>query len=64
MLALWSLWNKIKTNISKEEGQTAVEYTLLLALVALAIILANPSLRSSVSVIFSKVSSGLSSASA
>jgi pilus assembly protein Flp/PilA len=62
MLALWSLWNRIKTNLREEEGQTGVEYALLLALIALAIILANPNLRSVISSIFSNISSGLSSA--
>jgi Flp pilus assembly pilin Flp len=62
MLALWSLWNRIKLSFSDEEGQTGVEYALLLALIALAIILAQPNLRATISNIFSKVSSGLSSA--
>ena len=62
MLALWSLWNRIKTNVREEEGQTAVEYALLLALIALAIILAQPDLRASISNIFSYIGSGLSSA--
>jgi Flp pilus assembly pilin Flp len=62
MLALWSLWNQIKMRFSEEEGQTGVEYALLLALIALAIILAQPSLRQVIFNIFSKINSGLSSA--
>jgi len=62
MLTLWSWWNKLQTKIGDEEGQTAVEYTLLLALVALAIILAQPDLRDIIKKIFTAISSGLTSA--
>jgi Flp pilus assembly pilin Flp len=63
MLVLWSLWNRIKTRITDEEtGQTAVEYALLLALIALAIIAVNPTIRSSITRVFSQISSGLAGA--
>jgi Flp pilus assembly pilin Flp len=62
MLALWSLLSRIKTRITDETGQTAVEYALLLALIALAIIAVNPTIRSSITRVFSQISSGLAAA--
>lgn len=59
MLQLWMMWNNLKRIVREDAGQTAVEYTLLLALVALAIIATSPDIFSSVSTIWSKTMSGL-----
>lgn len=59
MLQLWMMWNNLKRIVREDAGQTAVEYTLLLALVALAIIATSPDIFSSVSIIWSKTMSGL-----
>lgn len=61
MLRLWLVWNNIKTRVREVDGQTAVEYTLLLALVALAIILTSPDVYESVETIWSRIMSGLGS---
>lgn len=59
MLQLWMMWNNLKRIVREDAGQTAVEYTLLLALVALAIIATSPDIFSSVATIWSKTMSGL-----
>jgi pilus assembly protein Flp/PilA len=59
-----TLWNRIKTGMREEAGQTAVEYTLLLALIALAIIVVSPTIRTNITAIFTSISSGLASGAA
>lgn len=44
---------------NKEEGQTMVEYVMLIVLVALAVFIASPSLTSAIMGVFSNTSSAL-----
>ncbi len=54
-----TLWNKVKMLFGEESGQTGVEYALLLALIALAIVAVTPAIRSDIQNIFSAISSGM-----
>jgi pilus assembly protein Flp/PilA len=58
-----SLFTKIKDFVREEEGASAVEYGLLVALIAVAIIGAVTALGGSLSGLFTTVSNTISSAS-
>jgi len=53
-----SLYLKMK-NFTNEEGQTVVEYCIMVGVVALAVIALNPSVTNAVSAFFSRTSSHL-----
>ena len=62
------MFDKLKTRIKalglyvkKEEGQTMVEYVMLIVLVALAVFLSSPTITSAVMGVFTKTSSLLAS---
>jgi Flp pilus assembly pilin Flp len=60
MLSLYVKYQNFKNRLTQEEeGQTIVEYALLIVLVALAIAAANPSLTSAIKGVFGKTSSVL-----
>ena len=50
---------QLKRFLRQEEGPTAVEYAIMLALVALAIALATPNIRSAVIAIFDATANAL-----
>jgi Flp pilus assembly pilin Flp len=52
-------WLKVKLAqlYSKEEGQTIVEYALIIVLIALAVLLASPSLTQAIIKVFTDTSS-------
>ncbi len=50
---------KIKNFMQEEEGQTIVEYCVMIGLVALAIIAASPSLTAAIQNFFTRVSTSL-----
>jgi Flp pilus assembly pilin Flp len=54
-----SLLKKMKPRIKRQKGVTVVEYALMLALVAISVALASPSIGSAVISVFSKASSVL-----
>lgn len=60
MLSLYVKYQNFKNRLTQEEeGQTIVEYALLIVLVALAIAAANPSLTSAIKGVFATTSSVL-----
>ncbi len=60
MLSLYTKYQILKHRLmNEEEGQTVIEYALLLVLIALALLAANPNITSQLSIVFSRVTSGL-----
>ena len=54
-------WLKAKlAELKKEQGQTFVEYVMIIVIVALAVYIANPNITSAVLGVFSSTSSALS----
>ncbi len=54
-------WLKAKlADFKKEQGQTFVEYVMIIVIVALAVYIANPNITSAVLGVFSNTSSALS----
>ncbi len=51
----------LQVYLKKEEGQTMVEYVMLIVLVALAVFLSSPTITSAVMGVFTKTSSLLAS---
>jgi Flp pilus assembly pilin Flp len=54
-----ALYTRIRNRFDDESGQTAVEYALMLVLVALAIAAATPSIGSAIANVFSAMASRL-----
>ncbi len=52
---------KLEQMLHMQEGQTMVEYVMLIVLVALAVFLASPSVTSAILGVFSRTSSALAS---
>ncbi len=53
-------WLKAKVSaLRKEEGQTFVEYVMIIVIVALAVYIANPNITSAILGVFSSTSSAL-----
>ena len=52
-----NLLNQMKRRIKRQKGVTMVEYALMLALVAISVAVASPSISSAVISVFSKASS-------
>lgn len=60
MLSLYTKYQILKDRLmNEEEGQTIVEYVLLIVLIALAVFAANPSLTSAITNVFLRVSQSL-----
>ncbi len=59
MLALYEKYLDLKSRLSEEEGQTMVEYVMLIVLVALAVFLLTPNIKSAILQVFSNTSSAL-----
>ncbi len=59
MLALYNRYLNLKSRLENEEGQTMVEYVMLIVLVALAVFLLTPNLKSAILTVFSNTSSAL-----
>lgn len=60
MLSLYTKYLNLKNKLTREEeGQTVIEYALLLVLIALAILAADPNITQRIKDIFSVVNSGL-----
>lgn len=60
MLSLYAKYLNLKDKLTREEeGQTVIEYALLLVLIALALLAANPNITSQLKLVFSRVTSGL-----
>lgn len=60
MLSLYTKYLTLKNKLTREEeGQTVIEYALLLVLIALAILAASPDITERIKDIFSVVNSGL-----
>lgn len=60
MFSLYAKYLDLKTRLTREEeGQTVIEYALLLVLIALALLAANPDITDQLKLVFSKVTSGL-----
>jgi Flp pilus assembly pilin Flp len=60
MRSLYTKYLDLKTRLTQEEeGQTVIEYALLLVLIALALLAANPNITQELTNVFSKVTSGL-----
>ena len=54
-------WLKAKlAELNKEQGQTFVEYVMIIVIVALAVYIANPNITSAILGVFSTTSSALS----
>ena len=54
-------WLKAKmAELKKEQGQTFVEYVMIIVIVALAVYIANPNITSAILGVFSTTSSALS----
>ena len=56
-----SLYVRFKTFMNDEEGQTAVEYCIMIGLVGLALIAASPSITQAITSFFGRVSTSLNS---
>lgn len=60
MLSLYAKYLDLKTKLTREEeGQTVIEYALLLVLIALALLAADPDITSQLKAVFSKVGEAL-----
>jgi Flp pilus assembly pilin Flp len=62
MLHRWTAYlrSRLATLSADEEGQTMVEYVMLIVLVALAVFLATPNIKSAILKVFENTSSALS----
>jgi Flp pilus assembly pilin Flp len=52
-------WHWLRSRRNDEEGQTMVEYVMLIVLVALAVFIATPNIKSAILNVFSNTSSAL-----
>lgn len=59
MNALYKKYLDLKTNLQNQEGQTMVEYVMLIVLVALAVFLIAPGISNAIRLVFSNTSSAL-----
>lgn len=59
MLALYNKYLNLKSRLENEAGQTMVEYVMLIVLVALAVFLLTPNIKSAILQVFSNTSSAL-----
>lgn len=59
MLALYNRYLNVRTRMEEEAGQTMVEYVMLIVLVALAVFLLTPNIKSAILQVFSNTSSAL-----
>ena len=59
MLALYKHYLNLKTRLMNEEGQTMVEYVMLIVLVALAVFILSPNIKDAILKVFSNTSSAL-----
>ena len=59
MLALYNQYLKLKSHLEDEEGQTMVEYVMLIVLVALAVFILSPNIKDAILRVFSNTSSAL-----
>lgn len=60
MLSLYGKYLELKRKLThEEEGQTIVEYALLIVLIALAVAIANPSITDAIKNVFAEASSAL-----
>ncbi len=61
MLSLYAKYQILKDRLmNEEEGQTIVEYVLLIVLIALAVFAANPNITDAITGVFSRVITSLS----
>lgn len=58
------LMSLMKRLVTEEEGQGLVEYSLILAVIAIAIILLGPTIKTAITTIWTKISGALTDASA
>ncbi len=59
MNALYKKYLDLKTYVKEQEGQTMVEYVMLIVLVALAVFLIAPGISQAIRQVFSNTSSAL-----
>ena len=59
MLALYKKYLDLKSRFENEEGQTMVEYVMLIVLVALAVFILSPNIKDAILKVFSNTSSAL-----
>jgi Flp pilus assembly pilin Flp len=59
MLALYNHYLNLKTRLEDAEGQTMVEYVMLIVLVALAVFILSPNIKDAILKVFSNTSSAL-----
>jgi Flp pilus assembly pilin Flp len=60
MLSLYTKYQILKDRLmNEEEGQTIVEYVLLIVLIALAVFAANPSITNAITNVFERVITSL-----
>ncbi len=59
MRALYNRYMNLKSRLEEEAGQTMVEYVMLIVLVALAVFLLTPNIKSAILQVFSNTSSAL-----
>ena len=59
MLALYNQYLNLKSRFENEEGQTMVEYVMLIVLVALAVFILSPNIKDAILRVFSNTSSAL-----
>ncbi len=59
MRALYNRYLNLKSRFEEEAGQTMVEYVMLIVLVALAVFLLTPNIKSAILQVFSNTSSAL-----
>ncbi len=59
MLAVYNKYLNLKSRWQDEAGQTMVEYVMLIVLVALAVFLLTPNIKSAILQVFSNTSSAL-----
>ncbi len=59
MRALYNRYLNLKSRLEEEAGQTMVEYVMLIVLVALAVFLLTPNIKSAILQVFSNTSSAL-----
>jgi len=59
MFALYKQYLNLKSRLENEEGQTMVEYVMLIVLVALAVFILSPNIKDAILKVFSNTSSAL-----
>ncbi len=59
MRALYNRYLNLRSRLEEEAGQTMVEYVMLIVLVALAVFLLTPNIKSAILQVFSNTSSAL-----